>query len=206
MNIKSNKLLITGSFLFAGGVFLASCPILDIKLGRILLLSADNNLVPYVKLIAKSGSFSVIMPLTVLISAGLWFRKRKIDAIWFLSSLVASRIFFLMLKFIVQRSRPLFPDRLVHSSNWSFPSGHAVNSLSFFILCYILFAKNPKWIVVVLIWGGLIGWSRVALGAHWYSDVIAGWGGALLCTGLASKIRYSELFQEKIKKLLGIEV
>jgi undecaprenyl-diphosphatase len=92
------------------------------------------------------------------------------------------------LKLITGRQRPAtyLPKRW-HLKTYSFPSGHALGSataygtLALILGAYGLFGVTCSLLLVGLII--LIGLSRIYLGAHYPSDVVAGW--VLGCTGVA---------------------
>jgi undecaprenyl-diphosphatase len=85
------------------------------------------------------------------------------------------------LKVAFTRARPDGADPFLHGGGWSFPSGHAMNTL---VLCgvggYLLLRLSPPRRVPVLAlvalfaWALVIGFSRLYLGVHYVSDVIAG--------------------------------
>lgn len=86
-----------------------------------------------------------------------------------------------ILKEIVKRPRPPIEFRMVQESSYSFPSGHAMASLAFYgLIIYYLFKyiKNYKVKIISGVALGLliflIGLSRIYLGVHFASDVIAG--------------------------------
>ncbi len=92
------------------------------------------------------------------------------------------------LKLIIRRPRPpLAAAHLAHLS-WSFPSGHAMGSLiGYGMLAYVLTAyviTARPWQVVVVLAAALltlaIGFSRLYLGVHYFSDVIAGYAAGVL--------------------------
>ena len=99
-----------------------------------------------------------------------------------------------VLKAIVTRARPDIVPRLVEvDSSWSLPSGHAANSAAVYgamalVATVIWWRRRQRrtiWTVAGLLVFG-IGLSRVWLGVHWPSDVVAGWlVGAAWATGLA---------------------
>lgn len=86
-----------------------------------------------------------------------------------------------LVKNIVQRSRPDEELRLVQEASYSFPSGHAFASMVAFgcvILLLLLFLKPSAFrgvlIVLSFVTILLIGFSRIFLGVHYLSDVVAG--------------------------------
>jgi len=69
----------------------------------------------------------------------------------------------------------------IHETSWSYPSGHAVNAFTFWgIWAGALLAARPSaWrtfgLIAIVLWALGIGWSRMALGAHYLSDVVGGY-------------------------------
>src|SRR3546814_28809 len=87
-----------------------------------------------------------------------------------------------LIKHWVGRPRPDLVAHLDHVSSASFPSGHALNSALFYVGVAVLVAqfihrRGPRWALYALAIGLslAIGISRVALGVHYPSDVIASW-------------------------------
>jgi len=83
------------------------------------------------------------------------------------------------LKLSFHRTRPGFASEF-HETSWSFPSGHAMDSLiGYGLLAYWLARRFPNRRVAVFVVGALIigsvGYARLYLGVHYLSDVVAGY-------------------------------
>jgi len=123
----------------------------------------------------------VTLPIFALIIIGwLIYRKRIEKAIVVIIALGGGFALETILKILVARPRP--PIGLITETDFSFPSGHATLSIIFFSLMIYLFKdklKNKilKWSYVStnVILCLLVGFSRLYLGVHWFSDVIGGY-------------------------------
>lgn len=90
-----------------------------------------------------------------------------------------------LLKVLFGRARPALWDRIIHVGLHSFPSGHAMVSIVIYgFIGYILAKQFPQWrgrifaLTFVLIMA--IGFSRLYLGVHWPTDVVAGYAAGLV--------------------------
>lgn len=139
---------------------------------------------PFVTTIMMCFTFlgSVLFLFFLSITGTLYvFTKRKKDAIIYFVILYSGVILNLILKFTFQRPRPHHLP-LIYEDSFSFPSGHAMNSFVFYAaLSYFILreTKNATTAIFVSILSGIIilciGLSRVYLGVHYPSDVIAGY-------------------------------
>jgi membrane-associated phospholipid phosphatase len=137
--------------------------------------------------------FSAITPLAGVyppiilgaLVAGLLLRQghTALCLVWVVG-LMGNSILIQGLKTFFQRQRPVFEQPFLVEANYSFPSGHATNSILLYgLLAYVcsrvFFTYRPFhrhlliWLVTFM--GVLIGTSRLVLGVHYPSDVLAGW-------------------------------
>ncbi|AFY57759.1 membrane-associated phospholipid phosphatase [Rivularia sp. PCC 7116] len=89
------------------------------------------------------------------------------------------------LKNIFARVRPALWERIVDAASYSFPSGHAMVSLVVYgFICYLLIANFRYWSSICLFLTTLlvlaIGFSRLYLGVHYPTDIIAGYAAGLV--------------------------
>ncbi|MFC3051053.1 phosphatase PAP2 family protein [Kordiimonas pumila] len=134
--------------------------------------------------ITNIGGSLTLIPLALLSVAWLYWRGEKRSAKAVLAVYVGVFILAPLLKVIFGRDRPNIIEHLAHASSASFPSGHALRSaVVYFVIAMILSAKykgKNVYFTIACLLVGLIGFSRVYLGVHWPTDVIAGWGIAAL--------------------------
>lgn len=121
---------------------------------------------------------------TVLIAFWRIWRQQQKDLAC-LAAVPAGMLLNVGLKNLFARPRPLLEEPLVHLSTFSFPSGHAVASTVFYgALCALVLAhaRSPATRAAAIIAAVgmvlLVCFSRVYLGAHYLSDVLAG-----ICVG-----------------------
>jgi membrane-associated phospholipid phosphatase len=117
--------------------------------------------------------------LAYLLAAGLaawfWRRARKCDAVVLLLSVAGSGLISSVLKLIFARPRPsIFPPVAVERT-YSFPSGHTMTAVALYgVLAVLLWQQRQRiWAVSSAAWVPVIALSRVYLGAHYPSDVLA---------------------------------
>lgn len=182
--------LIPGMALLLGGLLLwrFGGP-LDRGLFDLLLLDREPGWAAFMRALTMLGGFAILAPLAVLIGAALAFTGRRGAAIWLLLTVISGRCLIDLLKMLADRPRPPLDDRLTEVSSMSFPSAHAGNSLLTLLALLALFPAARRWLPAGAALILAIGWSRIGLGVHWPSDVLAGWGLAILWASAAMRWR-----------------
>ncbi|MFD2181347.1 phosphatase PAP2 family protein [Rhodoplanes azumiensis] len=133
------------------------------------------------------GSVTVLTLLTVLVLGYLVIDGKRAAALFVLVSVAGGALLIDGIKLVVARPRPDLVAHMVDVSTYSFPSGHATASAVVFLTLGVLLARIGRrrrvkaYVIGTAIALTLaIGASRVYLGVHWPSDVLAGW-----CLGAA---------------------
>lgn len=118
---------------------------------------------------------------SVVGTAILTWRRMWRDALVLLTSVMGAALLVAVLKVLVQRPRPDFIEPLIHAGGYSFPSGHATTGTALYLTLGLLASGWVKrWeIRIYILLGSLaviavIGFSRLYLGVHYVSDVLAG--------------------------------
>jgi membrane-associated phospholipid phosphatase len=132
------------------------------------------------------GSAAVYIPLFAAIAAWLAWRGRLRTAVFVVVTVAGGSLLNTLVKLAVDRSRPVLPNPVAHATGLSFPSGHAQSAVVAWAVLLLVFlprlsAPGRRVAVAVAVLAVVaIGFSRVALGVHYASDVLAGYvlGGA----------------------------
>lgn len=121
----------------------------------------------------------------VAVAVWLWRNGARRLAAWAVTTLVVGGLLGALLKVLVARGRPGFDDPVAFSNGYSFPSGHALNSLLAAGILLLVFLPVCTPAGRVLAYAGaatlvlFTGYDRLGLGVHYVSDVVAGWVVAL---------------------------
>jgi membrane-associated phospholipid phosphatase len=119
--------------------------------------------------------------IVVIVSALLALRRRWRWAAYLIFTTGVGGLLNLQLKAFFARARPDLAEALRHASGYSFPSGHAMGStICFAALSYLAFRAIPNWraraaaVALAVSMIVAIASSRIYLGVHWISDIVAG--------------------------------
>ncbi len=155
-------------------------PLIDIRVHDWFILVRDEDLILLFRFITMLGDSMLILLTAIIISTFLYYKKHTKFIIPFWATIVSAGATTFILKMITARPRPL--DALMPESDFSFPSGHATIAVAFYGFLVFVAMRYPKqfvWkntffslgVIIIL----LIGLSRLYLGVHYLSDVVAGY-------------------------------
>lgn len=135
---------------------------------------------PIMVFITDSGDPTILVSLCVIASIWLLFRRQRSEAMTLAIAAFGAAGLNSLLKNLFERDRPALWSRIVDVRHYSFPSGHAMLSIVIYgLLGYLLAQRFPRWrgwiLTGVTIAVVLIGFSRLYLGVHWLTDIIAGY-------------------------------
>jgi undecaprenyl-diphosphatase len=167
----------------------------DLPLHRLLHLDSAAWIKPVITLSALGG-LAGMGPIALAAFAVLLWRRRTGDALWFFLTIAGGRLMIEGLKLLVKRPRPPAADWLEIVKSWSFPSSHSAGTMMTCIALAVVFGRDARFFGAALLAALLIGWTRIALGVHWPSDVLAGWGFALLWLGICLGCRTIAAFAD----------
>jgi undecaprenyl-diphosphatase len=152
--------------------------------------------------ITPLGGYAMVMLISLAVIGYLLMDGKRAAALWVLVSVGGGAVLSNLLKLAIERPRPDLVARLVEVNTTSFPSGHAtlaaVTYLTLGALLSRVEARRRAKIYVLTVAVGLtflIGVSRIYLGVHWPTDVLAGWcvgaAWAMLCWRIALALQRS---------------
>jgi undecaprenyl-diphosphatase len=169
----------------------------DLHIRSIVHGYANPSLTWAMEALSDLGSPVFLSGLFVVLIAIFLFVRWRYAAIWLAIAMVGTVGLDVTLKDLFHRARPV-PYFIPDPGSYSFPSGHALGSFCFYmVLAGLLTARMRNLAARILTWllaallVGAIGFSRVYLGVHWPTDVIAGYAAAAFWVGgLVSVDRY----------------
>src|SRR5665647_1285988 len=193
-----------GLFLITGAFVLSNTTItFDKSIQDVIFLMREDFLTGLLKIVTYSANWEIIVVFCVILLT-LENTRIKVGIPISIASAV-STIIYKVIKTVYARARPDIGFYLIEQGGLSFPSGHSMTGLVFYgLLIYFIteYGKENRAqkalisLLVVLI--VLIGFSRVYLGVHYPTDVLAGWflGTSILVSAI---ILLEKGYPEKIK-------
>jgi membrane-associated phospholipid phosphatase len=184
----------------------------DQRLAEWLRGRATDPLTDVFRAITTLGNFVTLVAVTVIAVAVLWRRRERTDGVFVAFAFLGAQVLSSAMKLGFRRERPFFPDPLATESTFSFPSGHALVSLAVYGSIALVLARRLRRrrdrIVLFGATGLLvlaIGFSRLYLGVHFLSDVLAGFAAgaawvALLYVALEVHSRYISRYLASTKQ------
>ena len=154
----------------------------DVPLLLAIHSTAQPKLNVFVSYLTKLGVFWGVFPAAAMISLLLVIRQSWRALEFLLTASVGSIIINQTVKRLLHRARPHLWVTPAPEFDYGFPSGHAMASMTLVAVLIILSWKSRwRWFVVIIgtLFVLIIGWTRLYLGVHYPSDVLAGWMVAL---------------------------
>ncbi|WBO22419.1 phosphatase PAP2 family protein [Sphingomonas abietis] len=184
MRLPAVRLILAGAALLLTGLLLWWLVPVDSAVHHAALLARQGWAVRPARWLSALGGLTGMGPIALVAVALLVWRGPRGTGLWLLFTLASGRLVVEGIKLIVQRPRPPLADRLESVTSWSFPSSHSAGTMMTCIALAALWRRPAGWWGACLL-AAAVGWSRIALGVHWPSDVLAGWGFGLLWIGAA---------------------
>jgi undecaprenyl-diphosphatase len=132
------------------------------------------------RIVTWFGSTELLLVLSTLIAVVLLRRRRHVLATGWIVGQAGGALLMITLKNVFERTRPA-AAQMFAVTGWSFPSGHAMST---FVFCglgaYFLLRSGRSWTTIAIVttvaltWCVVMGFTRLYLGVHYVSDVVAG--------------------------------
>jgi undecaprenyl-diphosphatase len=162
--------------------------------------------------ITALGSPSVLTLVTLITCGFLLLDGRRHMALFVCASIASGLGLSTILKDSFQRPRPDLVPRAAYVSTTSFPSGHSMLSAVTYLTLGALLARSQTrkrlkayFLLVAAILALLVGVSRVYLGVHWPTDVLAGWTAgaswAIVCWLAARWLQRRHVIEGEVKRI-----
>lgn len=175
----------------------------------VIKVVANNNStnLAFARNITVVGNTNTITTLTIITLITLLLLKKPWLGIWFTGTMIFANLTNTIIKNFIKRPRPAV-HHLVYAGGYSFPSGHSIGSITFFILLIIvirLLVKNKTvkniLTVLLILFPLMIGYSRIYVHVHFPSDVLGGFilGLSFIFIALWVYKRYQNLILPQVR-------
>jgi len=187
---------------------------IDVDVTQAVQSRASRALTTAMLVITHAHSTPAGFLIASLIVAYFLRNRLKSWALAFSLSVGGGMLLNVSLKNLFQRARPTFDDPILTFTSYGFPSGHTMLATTLYgVLCVFLISRVRSWllrllaIIVAALLIGLVGFSRIYLGAHYLSDVMAamveGLAWVALClTAVHTMRRWKEQRQNKADEFM----
>lgn len=176
-----------------------------------ILLSIHKTAQPRLDVFAsnltKLGVFWGVIPVAFVTVLVLLIRRRWHKLAYFITTLLGSGIINRTAKMLLHRARPQLWVSPAPEFDYGFPSGHAMASMSL-VVALVILTWYSRWRWSILITGTLfvlaIAWTRLYLGVHYPSDILAGWMASLAWAfGVSLLIKPHRIIKRHSQSLKG---
>jgi membrane-associated phospholipid phosphatase len=175
--MNKRKIVLSFSFFFIGALLFSQNA--DINILKQINLNRNKDLDPTFLFFTNSAVPISIASPVLIYSVGVIQKDSSVKAkgLYIGESIIVTAIISTALKYGVNRTRPFitypYIQKETDGGSPSFPSGHTSDA---FATATSLSLAFPKWYVIApsFLWAGIVGYSRMDLGVHYPSDVLAG--------------------------------
>lgn len=149
-----------------------------------------------------------VVPADLVISLWLLLRRHLRAALFFILAVGGAGLLNQLAKSLFGRERPKLWPSLAPEATFSFPSGHAMGSMAL-VTALVILLWSTRWRYPILVLGSLfvllVGFSRLYLGVHYPSDVLAGWVASLAWVMGLSYVLYGMPLADRQNHHSGVE-
>lgn len=154
----------------------------DVSILLAIHSTANPQLDIFASSLTKLGVYWGVFPVAIAIGLALLVRRRWRKLVYFLITLGGSIIINRTAKILLHRVRPHLWPSPAPEFDYGFPSGHAMASMTL-VAALVILTWRSRWRWLVLTIGSLfvlaIAWTRLYLGVHYPSDIVAGWSASI---------------------------
>jgi undecaprenyl-diphosphatase len=150
----------------------------DVPLLEAIHATTRPGLDRFAATLTKFGVFRGVFPVATVVSIWLLYQRRWRSLAYWAITLSGSIVINRTAKAYWHRLRPSLWNSVAPESDFSFPSGHAMSSMTL-VAALVILTWGTRWSGIIAIFGSIfvvaIGWTRLYLGVHFPSDILAGW-------------------------------
>jgi undecaprenyl-diphosphatase len=154
--------------------------LLDAPVQRFFVAHREAWLTPVIRGLTDLGNAAVLIGLILVVGLVWWWRRRTWRPLGLLAgAYLGAWVLSDTIRNLTHRARPPAVQAIGHWTGYAFPSGHTTKATAVYgMLAALLAATTSRWGRKVAVWtaaallAGLVGLSRLYLGAHWLTDVL----------------------------------